>query len=87
MIFASQGATPLSTTLGANFTTSFTCVVDTVGKFATTVNDTGGKFTTAVNDPGGKWPPVSTTSVANNGNDIRLLRPSSELEGKNVSIV
>jgi hypothetical protein len=26
------------------------------------------------------------TLVANNGNNIRLLRPESELEGKNVSI-
>ncbi len=31
-------------------------------------------------------PPVSTTPAANNGNNIRLLRPLSELEGKNVSI-
>jgi hypothetical protein len=31
-------------------------------------------------------PPVSTTPVANNGNNIRLLRPYSELEGKNVFI-
>jgi hypothetical protein len=31
-------------------------------------------------------PPVSTTPVANNENNIRLLRPVTELEGKNVSI-
>jgi hypothetical protein len=31
-------------------------------------------------------PPVSTTRVANNGNNIGLLRPYSELEGKNVTI-
>ncbi len=30
--------------------------------------------------------PVSIITVANNGNNIRLLRPKSELEGKNVSI-
>jgi hypothetical protein len=35
---------PVSTTLAANFATSFTCVVDTGGKFATGVNNTGGKF-------------------------------------------
>jgi hypothetical protein len=34
-----QGAPPLSTTLAANFATSFASVVDT--KFATCVNDTG----------------------------------------------
>jgi hypothetical protein len=31
-------------------------------------------------------PPVFTTPVANNGNNIRLLRLESELEGKNLSI-
>jgi hypothetical protein len=30
-------------TPGANFATSFASVVDTSGKFATSVNDTGGK--------------------------------------------
>jgi hypothetical protein len=29
---------------------------------------------------------VSTTPVANNGNNIRLLTPESELEGKNLFI-
>jgi hypothetical protein len=38
-----------------------------------------------VNDTGGNLPPVSTTPVANNEDHIRLLRPYSELEGKNVS--
>jgi hypothetical protein len=81
----------------ANFATIFPCVVYTGGKFATGVNDTGGKFAAGVNDTGGNFPPVSTTlaanlppvsmtPVANNGNNIRLLRPSSELEGKYVSI-
>jgi hypothetical protein len=56
---------PVSTTLAANFATSFTCVVDTGGKFATGVNDTGGKFAADVNDTGGKLPPVTTTPVVN----------------------
>ncbi len=47
-----------------NFATSFASVVDTGGKFATVVNDTGGNL-----------PPLSLTPVANNGNNIRLLRP------------
>jgi hypothetical protein len=42
-IFASQGASPVSTTPAANFATSFASVVDAGGKFATGVNDTGGK--------------------------------------------
>ncbi len=80
---------PVSTT-AANFATSSPCVVDTGGKFATGVNDTGGKFAAGVNDAGGKLPPVSTTPAANgnkweqNGNNIRLQTPESELEGKNL---
>jgi hypothetical protein len=31
-------------------------------------------------------PPVSTKPVANNGNNIRLQTPKSELEGKNLYI-
>jgi hypothetical protein len=31
--------------------------------------------------------PVTITPMANNGNNSRLLRPYSELEGKNVSII
>jgi hypothetical protein len=54
---------------------------DTGGKFATGINDTGGKFAA-----GSKLPPVSTTPVANNGNNIRLQTPESELEGKNLYI-
>ena len=88
---------PVSTTPAANFATSFASVVDNGGKFATGVNDTSGKFAAGFNDTGGNLPPVSTTpaanlppvsmtSAANNGNNIRLLRPSSELEGKNVSL-
>jgi hypothetical protein len=42
-IFANQGLPPVSTTPRANFATSFPSVVDTGGKFATSVNDTGGK--------------------------------------------
>ncbi len=41
---------PVSTTPAANFATSFPCVVDTGGKFATGVND----FATGVNDTSGK---------------------------------
>ena len=70
----------------SNFATSFASVVDTGGKFATDVNETGGKFAAGVNDasdnlppvsttPATNLPPVSMTPVANNGNNIRLLRP------------
>jgi hypothetical protein len=59
----------------ANFSTIFTSVVDTGGKFATGVNDTGGKFATGVNDTGGKLPPVRTAPAANNDNNIRLQTP------------
>jgi hypothetical protein len=64
-IFAIQGAPPVSTTLAANFATSFASIVDTGGKFTTGVNDTGGKFATGVNIAGGKLPPLSTTPAAN----------------------
>jgi hypothetical protein len=55
---------PVSTTPAANFATSFASVVHTGGKFATGVNYTR-KLATGVLD----------TGVANNGNNIRLLRP------------
>jgi hypothetical protein len=42
LIFASQGAPPVSTTPVANFATRFASVIDTVGKFVTGVNVTGG---------------------------------------------
>jgi hypothetical protein len=35
------------------------------------VNNTGGKFATGVKDAGGKLPLVSTTPVANNGNNYQ----------------
>jgi hypothetical protein len=70
----------------ANFATRSPCVVDTGGKFATGVNDTGGIFAAGINGAGGKLPPVSTTPVANNGNNIRLQTTESELEGKNLYI-
>ncbi len=66
---------PVSATPVANFATSFASVVDTGGKIATGINDTGGKFAAGINDTGGNLPPVSTTPAANNGNNIRLLRP------------
>jgi hypothetical protein len=65
----------VSATPAANFATSFPCVIDTGGKFATRVNDTGGKFAGGINDTGGNLPPVSTTPAANNESNIRLLRP------------
>jgi hypothetical protein len=66
--------------------TSSPCVVGTGGKFATGVNDTGGQFAAGVNDASGNLPPVSTTPVANNGKNIRLQTPESELEGENLYI-
>jgi hypothetical protein len=64
-ILASQGPPPVSMTPAANFAT----------KFATGVNDTSGKFAGCVNNTGGKMklPPVSTTLIANNWNNMRLL--------------
>jgi hypothetical protein len=41
-ILASKGAPLVSTTKAANFATISASVVDTSGKFATSVNDTGG---------------------------------------------
>jgi hypothetical protein len=79
----------VSTTPAANFATSFPYVVDTSGKFATSVNDTGGKFAAGVNDAGGKLPPVSTKPAANwnwNWNNFRLQTTESELEGRNFYI-
>jgi hypothetical protein len=61
-IFTSQGAPPVSTTPAANFATSSAGVVDTGGKFATSVNSTSGKFATGINDTGGKF----ATGVVNN---------------------
>jgi hypothetical protein len=75
-IFASQGAPPASTTLVAdlppvsmtpaaklllvNFSTNFASVVDTGGKFATSVNDAGGKLPQLPTTPAANLPPVST---------------------------
>jgi hypothetical protein len=71
----------------ANFATGTAGVIDTGGKFCTSVNDTGGKFATGDKDTGGNLqlvsttaaenlPPVSlTTPVANNRNNIRLVPP------------
>ncbi len=66
---------PVSTTPVANFATISPCIVDT-----------GGNLPPVSTTPAANLPPVSMTPVAINGNNIRLLRPSSELEGKNVSI-
>ncbi len=73
----------------ANFATSFPCVVDTGGKFATGVNgvnDAGGKLPPVSTTPAANLPPVSLISVANNWNNIRLRTPESELEGKNLHV-
>ncbi len=72
---------PVSTTLAANFATSFSSVVDTGGKFATGVNDTSSKFATGgklppvSTTPAANLPPVSETPVANNEINIRLRIP------------
>jgi hypothetical protein len=76
---------PVSTTPAANFATSSSNVVDAGGNFATGVNDTGSKFATGVNNADGKLPLVSTTPMANNVNNIRLLTAERELEEKNLS--
>jgi hypothetical protein len=66
-----------------------TGINNTIGKFAAGINNTPGKFATGtagVNDTSGKLPsvsmtpaanlpPMSTTQVANNGNNIVLLTP------------
>jgi hypothetical protein len=57
----------------ANFATSFAGVVDTGGKFATDVNDAGDKLPPVSTTLAANLPLVSTTPVANNGNNIRLL--------------
>jgi hypothetical protein len=43
----------------------------------------GGKLPPVSTAPAANLPPLSLTPVANNGNNIRLLTPESELEGKN----
>ncbi len=79
-IFASQGAPTISMTPSVNFATGTTGIVDSGCIIAAVVNDSGGKFpptstTPAVNlPPVVILPPVSTTWVAKNGNNIRLLR-------------
>jgi hypothetical protein len=50
----------VSTTLAANLSTSCASVVDTNGKFATSVNVASGKFATNVNDTSDKqWEQLS----------------------------
>ncbi len=43
--------------------------------FSAGVNDTSGNLPPISTTPAAKLPPVSMTPVANNGNNIRLLRP------------
>ncbi len=76
----------VSTTPAANFATSSACVVDTSGKFASSVNNAGGKLPQVSTTPAANLPPVSLTLVANNGNNIRLQTPESELKGKDLYI-
>jgi hypothetical protein len=87
-IFASQDVPPVSTTVVANLPPCTAGVVETGGKVATGANNTGGKFAAGVNDTDGNlplvsrplaanWLPVST--MANNGNNIRLLTSYLEL--------
>ncbi len=66
---------PVLITSAANFATSFASVVDT-----------GGNLPPVSTILAANLPQLSMTPVANNGNNIRLLRPKSEFEGKNVSI-
>jgi hypothetical protein len=51
-------------------------------QIAAGTNDTGGKLPPVSKTPAANLPPVSLTPVANNGNNIRLQTPESELEGK-----
>ncbi len=65
--FSSQGASPVSTTPAAKFSTILPKkVVD-----ATSVNDAGGKLPLVSLTPAANLPPVSTTPVANNGNNYQ----------------
>jgi hypothetical protein len=50
-------------------------VNESIGKVAVGVNNTGGKLPLVSTTPAVNFPPVSTPSVANNGNNIRLLTP------------
>ncbi len=45
------------------------------------------QIATGINDTGGKIAAVANNTGANNGNNIRLLKPKSELEGKNLSML
>jgi hypothetical protein len=66
-----------------------TGIIYTSCKFTTStvgVVDTGGGFGTSVNNTGVNLSPVSTTPVANNGKNIRLLTPLSELEEKSLYV-
>ncbi len=49
-------------------------------------NDADGKLPPVSRTPAANLPPVSLTPVANNGNNIRLQTPESELEGKKLYI-
>ncbi len=55
-------------------------------QIAAGINDTGGKLPLVSTTLAANLPPVSLTPVSNNGNNIRLQTPESELEGKNLFI-
>jgi hypothetical protein len=79
-LFADQDARPVSTTPGVNFATSTPSVID-IG-----VNNIRGKLPPLSTTPEVTLPRVSMTPVANNVDNIRLLTPQYELEGKNMNI-
>jgi hypothetical protein len=74
-IFSKSMCTTGINDTGGKFATSFASVVDTGGKFVNGVNYTSGKFAAGVNNTGGNLPQVPMTPVANNGNNLRQLRP------------
>jgi hypothetical protein len=55
-------------------------------QIAAGINDAGGKLPPVSTTPLANLPPVSLTPVANNGNNIRLQTPESELKVKNLYI-
>ncbi len=68
-VFASQGASPVSTTLAANFSP----VSKTPAANLPPVSMTPVAIRHRYPTPTANLPPMSMTPVANNGNNIRLL--------------
>jgi hypothetical protein len=71
---------------GDKFAADTASVVDNGGKFAPGVNDIGGILSSVSTPTAVNLPPASTTSVANNWNNSRLLATLSELGEKYLSI-